>query len=88
VITGDLVSGSGLREAVASVSAIINCASAPQGANQVDVEGTRSLLQAAHESRAHIVYPSIVRLLDTLTSAGRVQTRFYKLIRRVTTVTE
>ncbi|HET7639291.1 MAG TPA: NAD(P)H-binding protein [Ktedonobacteraceae bacterium] len=60
VITGDLVSGSGLREAVAGVSAIIHCASAPRDANQVDVEGTRSLLQAAHGSRAHIIYPSIV----------------------------
>ncbi len=61
VITGDLVSGSGLREAVAGVHAIVHCASAPQAAQQVDVEGTRLLLHAARASGSpHIVYPSIV----------------------------
>jgi len=61
VITGDLVSGDGLRKAVAGVDAIIHCASAPQNAQQVDVEGTRSLLQTAHASGpSHIIYPSIV----------------------------
>ena len=61
VITGDLVTGSGLREAVADVDAIIHCASDPRAAQQVDVEGTRALLQAARASGSpHIVYPSIV----------------------------
>lgn len=61
VITGELVTGSGLREAVAGVQAIIHCASAPQDAQQVDVAGTRALLQAARASGSpHIVYPSIV----------------------------
>lgn len=61
VITGDLVSGSGLREAVANVAAIIHCASAPQDAQQVDVTGTRALLQAAQaHGTPHIIYPSIV----------------------------
>ena len=61
VITGDLTSGEGLHEAVAGVDAIIHCASAPQNAQQVDVEGTRSLLQIAGTGGSpHIVYPSIV----------------------------
>jgi uncharacterized protein YbjT (DUF2867 family) len=61
VITGDLVSGDGLNEAVAGVDVIIHCASDPQNAQQVDVEGTRSLLQTARASGSpHIVYPSIV----------------------------
>src|SRR5437764_8631810 len=61
VITGDLVSGDGLNEAVAGVDAIIHCASDPENAQQVDVEGTRSLLQTARASGSpQIVYPSIV----------------------------
>lgn len=61
VISGDLVSGSGLDEAVAGVDAIIHCASAPRDAQRVDVEGTRALLQAARANGTpHFVYPSIV----------------------------
>src|SRR2546421_344311 len=42
-------------------NAIIHCASAPQNAQKVDVEGTRLLLQTAVASGTpHIVYPSIV----------------------------
>jgi uncharacterized protein YbjT (DUF2867 family) len=58
---GDMATGAGLREAVAGVDAIIHCASSPQSAQESDVEGTRLLLQAAHESGSpHIVYISIV----------------------------
>ncbi len=60
VVKGDLISGRGLREAVAGVDAIIHCASNPQNADQVDIEGTRSLLQIAQASQAHLIYPSIV----------------------------
>ena len=61
VITGDLVSGTGLREAVAGTDAIIYCASSPKSAHQVDVEGTRSLLQVARANGSpHVVYISIV----------------------------
>ena len=63
VIAGDLVSGIGLREAVAGVDAIIHCASAPNDSPLVDVEGTRALLQAAGASGSgspHFVYISIV----------------------------
>lgn len=59
VVRGDLVSGIGLREAVAGVNAIIHCASAPKETSRVDVEGTRSLLQSASGS-PHFVYISIV----------------------------
>lgn len=61
VVTGDLASGRGLREAVAGVDAIIHCATSFEGVRQVDVEGTHVLLQAAHASGSpHIVYISIV----------------------------
>jgi len=61
VITGDLVSGTGLREAVTGTDAIIYCASSPKSAHQVDVGGMRSLLQAARASGSpHVVYISIV----------------------------
>src|SRR5437588_10930367 len=54
VITGDLVSGDRLREAVAGVDAIIHCASAPQNAQQVDVEGTRVSLHTAPSTESPI----------------------------------
>jgi uncharacterized protein YbjT (DUF2867 family) len=61
VISGDLVSGTGLHEAVAGVDAIIHCASDPKETSRVDVEGTRSLLQSAGASGSpHFVYISIV----------------------------
>lgn len=61
VISADLASGIGLREAVAGVDAIIHCASDPRGSSLVDVEGTRSLLQSAGASGSpHFVYISIV----------------------------
>ena len=61
VTTGDLVSGTGLREAVAGVDAIIYCASSLKSAPQVDVEGAHSLLQVARANGSpHVVYISIV----------------------------
>jgi uncharacterized protein YbjT (DUF2867 family) len=61
VVFGDLASGQGVREAVAGVDAIIHCATSFERVQQVDVEGTRALLQAAHASSSpHIVYISIV----------------------------
>ncbi len=61
VITGDFMAGSGLREAVAGVDAIIHCANLPQSEPMSGVEGTRSLLQTAHASGSpHFIYISIV----------------------------
>jgi uncharacterized protein YbjT (DUF2867 family) len=60
-VFGDLASGRGVREAVAGVDAIIHCATSVERVQQVDVEGTRALLQAAYASGSpHIVYISIV----------------------------
>lgn len=61
VVTGDMLTGAGIQEAVAGADAIIHCASGPANAQQVDVEGTRTLLNAARASGApHIIYSSIV----------------------------
>ncbi len=61
-IRGDLLTGEGLEEAVRDVNTIIHCASSPfHKSRQVDVEGTRRLLQvAAREGVSHVVYISIV----------------------------
>src|SRR5262249_20674055 len=57
---GDLAHSAGLMEALADVDAIIHCASDPANAPIADIEGTRLLLEAAHESPPHLIYPSIV----------------------------
>lgn len=61
-LEGDLLTGEGLRPAVRGVDTIIHCASSPfRRAREVDVEGTRRLLQAAAEAGvSHLVYISIV----------------------------
>jgi uncharacterized protein YbjT (DUF2867 family) len=61
-IRGDLLTGEGLEEAVEGVGTIIHCASSPiRKARQVDVEGTRRLLQAASRAGvSHFVFISIV----------------------------
>ncbi len=62
VVTGDLASGAGLREAVVDVAAIVHCASNPRYPQPVDVAGTRALLEAARatNSQPQVVYISIV----------------------------
>jgi len=62
VVSGDLTSGSGLREAVADMDTVIHCASAPPTAQITDVGGTRLLVQALHEAgnAPHLIYVSIV----------------------------
>ena len=61
-IRGDLLTGEGLERAVRGIDTIIHCASSPfRKSRQIDVEGTRRLLQvAARESVSHLVYISIV----------------------------
>lgn len=60
-IQGDLLTGEGLEKAVEGIDVIIHCASSPTNPRQVDVEGTRRLLQAAERAGvSHIVYISIV----------------------------
>jgi uncharacterized protein YbjT (DUF2867 family) len=56
-VVGDLVNGSGVEEAVASVDVIIHCASARKG----DIDATRNLVRAAEGQgrRPHLVFISI-----------------------------
>jgi uncharacterized protein YbjT (DUF2867 family)/quercetin dioxygenase-like cupin family protein len=61
IVSGDLVSGQGLAEAVAGVEAIVHCASNPQAPEAADIGGTHLLVQAAQEAGApHFIYVSIV----------------------------
>ena len=62
VVSGDLTTGSGLREAVADMDIVIHCASAPPTAQITDVGGTRLLVQSLHEAgnAPHLIYVSIV----------------------------
>jgi uncharacterized protein YbjT (DUF2867 family) len=57
---GDLAQGVGLAEALTGVDAIIHCATEPEHAHIVDVQGTRQLLEAATDAAPHLIYPSIV----------------------------
>lgn len=60
-IQADLLTGEGLAQAVAGIDTIIHCASSPTNPRQVDVEGTKRLLQAAEQAGvSHFVYISIV----------------------------
>jgi uncharacterized protein YbjT (DUF2867 family) len=60
-IRGDLLTGEGLEQAVDGVGTVVHCASSPTKTHQVDVEGTRRLLQAAGRAGvSHIVFISIV----------------------------
>jgi uncharacterized protein YbjT (DUF2867 family) len=60
VYTGDLATGAGLAEAVAGTGVIVHCASDPRHW-QVDIDGTRRLVEAARSAgNPHLVYVSIV----------------------------
>ena len=61
-VRADLLTGEGLEEAVEGIGTIIHCASSPlRKTRQVDVEGTRRLLQeAARAGVSHVVFISIV----------------------------
>jgi uncharacterized protein YbjT (DUF2867 family) len=61
-VRADLLTGGGLQEALEDVGTIIHCASSPlRKTRQVDVEGTRRLLQeAARAGASHVVFISIV----------------------------
>ncbi|QFZ91216.2 SDR family oxidoreductase [Synechococcus elongatus] len=60
-VQADLLTGEGLAQAVAGIDTIIHCASSPSNPHQVDVEGTKRLLQVAEKAGvSHIVYISIV----------------------------
>lgn len=63
---GDLVTGSGLTDAVDGVQAVIHCASNPAQAQDVDVDGTARLCaaMAEHVPDARLVHVSIVGCWD------------------------
>jgi uncharacterized protein YbjT (DUF2867 family) len=55
----DLVTGAGVAEAIQGIDVVVHTAG--KGTRHVDVEGTRRLLDAAHEAGvSHVVYISIV----------------------------
>ena len=57
----DIEDGSGIREAVSGVDAIVNAMSNGRRAQKVDIDGTRRLLEAAREAGvAHVIHVSIV----------------------------
>src|SRR5207249_3675811 len=62
-VRGDLATGDGLATAVAGIGVIAHCASSPfRWAKEVDVAGTRRLVEAAGKGAdaPHLVYVSIV----------------------------
>jgi uncharacterized protein YbjT (DUF2867 family) len=60
-VTGDLLTGVGLDQAVDGVDVVVHCASSPRKTRQIDVEGTGRLLQvAARAGVSHVVFISIV----------------------------
>jgi uncharacterized protein YbjT (DUF2867 family) len=64
-VRGDLSTGVGLERALEDVATVVHCASDMRRHRQVDVEGTRMLVEAAEKagttnSRPHLLYVSIV----------------------------
>ena len=60
-VQGDLLTGKGIEQAVDGINVIVHCASSPSNPRQVDVEGTKRLLQAAERAGvSHIIFVSIV----------------------------
>ncbi|AKU18822.1 hypothetical protein VV02_10715 [Luteipulveratus mongoliensis] len=64
-VHGDLTTGEGLHEAVDGVHAVIHCATHPTHPQDVDVAGTRRLLDVLSEvsPEAHLVHMSILGAL-------------------------
>ncbi|MFC5136549.1 MULTISPECIES: SDR family oxidoreductase [Haloferacaceae] len=62
----DLIEGTGMESAVKNVDVVIHAATAPQGdTDEVDVQGTKRLLEAAQEAGVeNFLYPSIVGVDD------------------------
>lgn len=60
-VQGDLSTGAGLAKAVQGMDAIVHAATQPRRGHDVDVKGTRHLIEAAKNADVkHIVYISIV----------------------------
>jgi uncharacterized protein YbjT (DUF2867 family) len=71
-VAADLRTGEGLADAVRGVDVIVHLASEPGRAQQTDVEGTRTLLEAARPAGVrHVLYVSI-------NGIDRVPYRYYQ----------
>src|SRR5919205_360241 len=69
---GDIAAGSGLGAALSGVEAVIHAASDPRRPEEVDVGGTRRLVEAAGAAGvAHLVYVSIVGI-------DKIPVRYYR----------
>ena len=61
LLTADLTKRESLEDVIKGVDIIIHCASNPKNSEEVDVKGTRNLLEALHKtSFTHLIYLSIV----------------------------
>ena len=61
IFVGDLGKNTGLKEALNNIDVVIHCASNPKKSLEVDVEGTRNLINAIDKNKTrHIIYISIV----------------------------
>ena len=68
-VRGDLATGFDLPDALAGAELVVHAASDPRNAWEVDVAGTRRLVQAVDRGRLrHLVYVSIVGV-DRIPSA-------------------
>ncbi|GIG20799.1 nucleotide-diphosphate-sugar epimerase [Cellulomonas chitinilytica] len=80
-VTGDLLTGEGVREAVAGVSAVVHCASDPRHPDR-DLDAAAQLLLAARAAQVpHLVYISIV-------GVDRVPLGYYKIKHEVEDLVE
>lgn len=83
-VSGDLLTGAGLKEAVRGVDTIVHCASSPtRKTRQTDVDGTQRLLRAAERAEvSHFAYISIVGVDRSPFSYYQVKLEAEKLIER------
>jgi uncharacterized protein YbjT (DUF2867 family) len=78
--TGDLLTGSGVREAVAGADTVLHLATGPRGKG--DVEATRALLEAATRAGVrHLVLISIVGIDDIPLGLYRDKVVIERLVR-------
>lgn len=80
-VPADLVTGAGLHQAVQGMDVVVHTAG--QGNWQVDVEGTRRLLDAAQEAGvSHMIYISIVGIDKVPYAYGKAKLACEELIER------
>ena len=60
LVASDLTRSADLAQVLTGVEAIIHCATDPKRAQEIDMKGTRQLLEVASSAAPHLIYPSIV----------------------------